>query len=580
MNTIPKSALLLFLLIFCSTSAHAQFLSQISSTSTVVSNDVALDSAGNAYVTGGFIGDANFRDTTTVFTLSSLGLKDIFIAKYNPQGRPLWGFSIGGVAGGPGLDDEGVSIAVSPAGNLFVTGYFQGTADFDPGSGVGEATSQGFRDVFIASYTSDGDFRWVQSFGGTADDIGQGVGLEGDDAVLLTGFFRETATLSSDTGGANAVTSAGQEDGYLISLNANGALNWIFSYGDISVDKGRQVETDGSGNVYLTGVFSRNADFDPSGDTTTLSSLAGGQDGVLASYDNAGALRWAIPLGSELIDSPEGLAVDPAGDVFITGHFTGTLDFDPLNNTPNEFVSIGRDIYIASYSEAGAMRWATVMGSGFAEGSDVSVNNSGNIIMTGFFSGEVFPDAQSTLRLTSNGEQDILLASYTSNGTFQWGHAIGGALAEVPQGVAIGADGSAFLTGYFEDLVDFNPSADTLEALSSGAFDGFLARYASDGSFAVSSENEYDVADAEIAFNVFPNPTANRLSVVLQNHNGGDVKVEILDTLGRRVHRLKRTVPINTTHTLSLDVSEYPAGLYFIRVTNRTTRVSSFAVVR
>ena len=96
------------------------------------------------------------------YSLTSLGLKDIFVAKYDPQGRPLWAFSIGGIDGGPGIDDEGVSIAV----------YF-------------------------------------------------------------TGFFRETATLSSDNGGADAVVSAGEEDGYLISMDQNADLNWIFRYGDI-----------------------------------------------------------------------------------------------------------------------------------------------------------------------------------------------------------------------------------------------------------------------------------------------------------------------------------------------------------
>ena len=568
----------IFLLFF--NTSHAQYLAQISSTATVVSNDVAHDASGNAYSTGGFIGEADFRDTVgSFFSISSLGLKDIFIAKYDVQGRPAWGFSIGGIAGGPGIDDEGTAIAVSPAGHIFVTGYFQGTADFDPGAGTAELTSQGFRDVFLASYTSDGEFRWAQSFGGSADDRGQDVTISGNEAVYFTGLFRETAQLSSDSNGSNTATSGGEEDGYLLAMDQNAGFNWLFSYGGVSIDKGNQVGTDEAGNVYLLGVFSRNAEFDPGSGSTMFSSLAGSQDGVLATYTPSGDLRWAIPIGGGQLDGTNGLAVDPAGNTFITGHFLGIVDFNPTGS-PQEIVSTGRDLYIASYNPTGGLSWIHPMGSGFAEGIDIARNNAGNILVTGFFNDNIFPNPASTEQLTSNGEQDILLASYQPDGTFRWAQAIGGTFSEVPSGVSLSDSDDTFLTGHFEDGVDFNTGSGTLLAFSAGSFDGFLVRYGPNGVFSVANEDHPFLNPDDFKLETFPNPVVNRLEVHLTSGQDGQVHLELLDILGRQIRTEKASVVNGSKTTLNMDVSDLPAGLYFIRAVAQSTRFVSITVLR
>ncbi len=540
-----------------------------------MSNDVAVDNAGNTYVTGGFIGTANFGGATPAFSLTSMGLKDIFIAKYDASGKPLWGFSIGGIAAGPGIDDEGISIAVSPAGNLFVTGYFQGTADFDPGSGVAEITSQGFRDVFLASYASDGTFRWVEGFGGTADDRGQDVSAKSNTDVYFTGFFRETASFST---GNDALTSAGEEDGYLISMNQSGGLTWLLGYGDISVDRGNRVATDGAGNVYHLGIFSRDVDFDPGADSALLSSLNGSQDGVLSSYAADGSFNWAIPIGGPQLDGVAGLAVNGAGNIFITGFFIGTVDFDP-QNAPQEVMSIGRDQYIAAYTSAGALSWVHPFGNGFAQGSDIALDDAGNVLVTGFFAGDVLPDPVSALTLSSVGGQDMLLASYQPNGTFRWAHAIGGLLTEIPTGLASGGTGNVYLTGFFEDEVDFDPSANSLLAQSAGEYDGFLAQYGADGSFAVANEEPLSIQH-DFPLEVFPNPAINSTSLHLTSPIDGRVTVEVVDVLGRQVQSIETHFTRGTTTNLALDIANLPAGLYFVHIKdNQTTSILKTASV-
>lgn len=568
------------LLLSLTTLANAQYLSQIESFSTVVSNDVAIDAAGNAYVTGSISGSTEFLSpgsTTAAFTLQSLGLKDIFVAKYDENGAPVWGFSIGGIAAGPGLDDEGLAIAVSPAGNVFVTGYFQGTADFDPGAGVAEVTSNGFRDVFMASYTTDGELRWAQGFGGTADDRGQDVGIHNTTSVFFTGFFRETASLSSDPNGTNALTSTGDEDGYLISMDPDAGLNWIYRYGNVSVDKGNRVAADEAGNVYMLGVFSREANFDPTGTADALASLNGSQDGVLASYTPTGAFRWAIPIGGAQLDGATGLAVDATGNTYLTGFFIGTVDFAPLNG-PQEITSTGRDQYIASYTPEGSLSWVHPLGTGFSQGSDIAINSNGDLVVSGFFAGEVFPNPLSTLRLVSNGEQDLLLASYDNNGIFRWASAIGGPFTEVPTGVAINQAGDTFLTGYFQDEVDFDPGAETLLLSSAGSFDGFVARFAPNGSISVSSEAEQPVASA--ALGLYPNPAANRVTLrITPGHTGPDT-IEIVDLLGRVVYRRGYTKWAGTPQQIEVALTHLPTGMYIVKLPGEAVKTQQLTIVR
>ena len=110
----------------------AQYLTTVFGESTILSHDVAVDGNGSAYITGSFIGTADFESLSGSIPIESLGLKDIFVAKYDVAGTMEWSFGIGGVAGGPGVDDEGHAIPSDRIGAVCVAGYFQGTADLTP----------------------------------------------------------------------------------------------------------------------------------------------------------------------------------------------------------------------------------------------------------------------------------------------------------------------------------------------------------------------------------------------------------------------------------------------------------------
>ena len=551
--------------------AGGQYLRVITGTSTVVGQDVAVDAADNVYVTGGFGGNAIFDAAGA--SLASVGLKDVFLASYDAAGALRWHFGVGGVLGGPGLDDEGMAVSVSPAGDVYVAGYFRGEADFDPGPGEARLMSAGFRDAFVASYTAEGAFRWARRFGGAADDMALGIHAGDDEAVYVTGLFRGEATL--EPGGGDAVASQGQEDGFLVALGHDGALRWIIPYGGPSVDAGRDVGADADGNVYLLGHFSGRVDFARNSTAGDIDSLNDSQDAVLASYTPDGGFRWAFPLGGPQADGGLGLAVDAAGNGYVTGHFVGRMDFDPDDFNEFELTSAGAsDLYLARYTAAGGFVWARQAGSGFARGADVAVSPAGPVYVTGFFSGTIFPDPQSTFSLTSIDEQDVILASYDPAGAFRWAGGIGGSFAEFGTGVAANAAGQVFLTGFFESDTDFDPGEGALVRTSGGDVDAFVVRYEVDGTLAVSVEPA--PAAPESFMDVYPNPAWDRIHVVLPRPNADVQRLELVDALGRRVRVVDGLA--GRAATVTLDVHDLPAGVYVVRII-RQAGVASRSVV-
>ena len=278
---------------------------------TDVGMGVALDGAGNAFVTGYFEQSADFGGGALV----SAGVKDVFLVKYSSTGAHVWSKRIGGTG-----YDLGEAVAVDGSGNVVVAGYFQGTID----CGGGPLTSAGLGDMFVAKYSATGQHLWSKRFGGTGDDYVHGIAVDGSGDVFLTGQFTNTI----DFGGP-ALTSAGYEDIFLAKISgASGGYLWSKRFGSATrTDAGYGVAVDGSGNVAITGFFAYGVDF--GGGTL----IAQDSDIFVAKYDPAGTYissrRYGDPAGSP---SPTGqfgdaIAMSSGGNVFITGHYLGTLDF-------------------------------------------------------------------------------------------------------------------------------------------------------------------------------------------------------------------------------------------------------------
>jgi Secretion system C-terminal sorting domain/Beta-propeller repeat len=304
-------------------------------------NSIVLDGSGNVYITGYFLGIANFNLGTGTNILTSSGGMDIFISKLDTAGNFLWVKSMGGTSG-----DRSNSIALDGSGNVYTTGSFQGTADFDPGAGTSNLTSTGSNpDIFISKLDTAGNFLWAKSIGGTQIDEGISIVVDGSGNVYTTGLFR--GAVDFDPGvGTNNLTSAGDRDIFVSKLDAAGNFLWAKSMGGTSIDIGSSIAVDGSGNGYITGLFFGTVDFDPGMGTSNLTSAGGSGDIFISKLDAAGNFLWAKNIGGTSFDGANSITLDGSGNVYLTGAFSGTVDFDLGVGTSN-LTGLGNgDIFI------------------------------------------------------------------------------------------------------------------------------------------------------------------------------------------------------------------------------------------
>jgi len=227
-----------------------QWVNTYGGASSDIGYGITIDSSGNSYITGYFKATVDFG----AGNVTSAGSDDIFVLKLNSSGTFQWVSTFGDTS-----FDVGRGIAVDSSGNSYITGYFGGTVDF----GAGNVTSAGSDDIFVLKLNSSGTFQWVNTYGGASSDIGQGIAVDSSGNSYITGYFGGTV----DFGGGD-VTSAGGYDIFVLKLNSSGTFQWVSTFGGTSVDRGEAITIDSSGNSYITGYFQATVDFG-GGDVTS-----------------------------------------------------------------------------------------------------------------------------------------------------------------------------------------------------------------------------------------------------------------------------------------------------------------------
>jgi hypothetical protein len=384
---------------------------------------IFVDPSGNVYTTGYYQGTVNF-DPAGAGTAerTSIGSADIFISKLNSTGDFVGAWTMGGTA-----DDYGFGIFVDPSGNIYTTGYFRNTVDFDPSGGSFPLISEGNEDIFISKLNSDGSFGWARSIGGGTADVGLGISLYSSGNIYITGYFQGTVIYNPGSG-VTGLTSVGSYDIFVLKLDSSGTLAWAKRMGGVSDDRGQAVSVDASGNVYTTGWFNGTADFDPSDVSTFYLVSSGGAsdaDIFVSKLNSSGSFVWAKRMGgAPSADVGYGIFADASGNVYTTGVFSGTSDFDPGGATTYNLVSAGgADIFISKLDSSGSFVWAKRMGDVSDDyGYDIFVDASGAVYTTGYFQGTAdFDPGSGTHNLTSAGSFDIFVSKLAGRDrTFPW----------------------------------------------------------------------------------------------------------------------------------------------------------------
>ena len=459
-------------------------------------DSVAADSSGNVVATGSFEGTADFDPGSGTTNLTSGGSRDIYVTKLDSSGELAWARQMGGVSSA-----SGHSVALDSSGNVYVAGRFRGTADFDPGSGTQNLTSNGGEDGFVVKLDSNGDFVWAKSFGGAQTDVARGVAVDSAGNVYVNGYFRSTADFDPGAGTQNK-TAAGSDDIYLLKLNADGDFVSVAQFGSTGYDQPSSIAVDSSDNVLLFGNTRGTIDLDPGAGTANFSPSNG--DFFIVKLDSNGVYTWSAGFTGASYgyasESGEALATDSSGNVYATGYYNGTVDFDPGAGTANMTATGNPDVFVLKLNSSGTLLWAKSLGgSNAAYGRSIDVDSSGNVYTTGNFDGTAdFDPGSGTENLSSaggSGDNDVFVSKLNSSGEFVWAKSFVGTNAgcdpmdwmcsnnyEVGYSIAIDGSSNVYAAGYFIETVDFDPGSGTEYLTSAGSGDAFIVKMNSAGS--------------------------------------------------------------------------------------------------
>ncbi|MBU1821313.1 MAG: SBBP repeat-containing protein [Bacteroidetes bacterium] len=427
-----------------------------------VSQSIATDNEGNVYITGTYNGQVTFGSVT----LPTTGGGDIFIIKYNRMGVVQWARSAGTFRPESGLD-----IAVDSQGNVYVTGFFNGSINFGHiwlTAPVAQTGSVFFGEAFVAKYNTNGEVQWAHRAGGTGVDQGESIALDRDGNVFVTGSFQETASFGSAT-----LTATNGSDMFIVKYNTNGEVLWVKKVDGSSHASGKGIATDGSGNVYVTGEFKSAVSLDGE----SLGS-GGDSDVLLAKLNKDGALQWIRSAGGVEGDFSSGIAADESGNVSITGIFRSNATFAGVTLTNNGVY----DIFVAHYSTSGTLQWAKGFGGRQHDlAGDITTGKDGSVYVAGSFRESVTVGNQTfktkeTGNATDNISTDLILIKFDKDGTPLWVKQEGGDgfdSNEFVLGITYSSMNELYIIGHFYGT----PILSGTTLISAGQNDIFVAKY-------------------------------------------------------------------------------------------------------
>ncbi len=415
-----------------------------------------VDSKGNSYTCGYFTGSRTIGNTT----LLSYGGRDMYIAKYDPEGTPLWVHHAGSAT-----SDEATGLTLDAEGNVYVCGYFTGSAVFDNGFTL---TSSGLEDIFIAKYDNSGTITWAKSFGSANSEKAAAMTIDRNDNVFFCGSH-----IGIDFGNGFRLLSRGGSDGFVAKITSEGGVTWAKSIGGGYEDKIRSIATDKKGMVYISG--NGGGDFgsiiyfeDEWRLDLESSDIKSSGHGFLAKFNNQdGRCLWAKKSESDFI------AIDSLSNLYTCGNFSYTIDLGNgvILDSDNPF---GTNDFIARYDSDGKALWASMIkGAGNPlELTAIAATSAGSIYVCGKLEEYATLDFGNGVGLTSEGRNDIFLAHYTAGGTARWVEVMkGGSYVAAASSLAIDPLENAYLAGIYERNIRFG----TVGLAGPGTF---LAKYA------------------------------------------------------------------------------------------------------
>ncbi len=400
--------------------------------------DVCNDAAGNVYSTGYFTNSASFD--SYMVTSASSGIPDGYVYKTNSAGQMQWITKFGGVG-----SDRGLSIRVDGAGNTYITGYYYSTATFGTFT---LASVSGSQDIFIAKLGPSGNFLWVRSAGGSQVDIPSNIAIDNAGDVIVTGSFQGIATFGTNTFTSQITpsTTINSYDAFTVKYSNSGNYLWCKTGSGKFTDRGMDIITDASNDIYVCGQFSDTVMFDVLHTNAIMNAV------FLIKYSSTGNEIW-FRKASASSSIAYALAINSTNDIFMAGDFTGTMGF---YGTINNFLSgtYANKMYLAKYDKNGTYIWGVANSSqNYLSARNLALDNAGDAYIIGEYGCTLteFADVTDKGLFNSIGYADIFVVKHSgATGVRSWMRNLGGPAKDEAHGITLPSINNPIIAGSYE----------------------------------------------------------------------------------------------------------------------------------
>ncbi len=500
---------------------------------------IATDGQGNSVVIGSFYSMTAF-DTVT---LNSQG-RDLFVARYNSDGKLLWAQRFGGPS-----DEFGNGVALDGKGNIYIVGSFTNKMQI----GKDTLVSAGDHDAFIAKLTPDGVVQWARRGGGVNSDFAMSVAVDKDGNAFVAGYFRDTSTFGT------TVLSPWRRSlltMFFAKYDKNGKCEWAKPIGGSNYQSqfdGVSIDVDGSGNAYLGGCIRGEAYIDQ----LSLTSK-GMTDLFLAKFSPNGKVLWAKNAGA-----PNGIAMIKAlkhtnDHIAISGYYINDIAFDPKTTLSSQLGF--SDLFVASYNDDGAFEWVTnSKGRGAKIGEALTADSKGNLYLTGNFNDSLNFGNE---KLSSDGRQSLFVASFDPQGAFRFSKQSGRGGVIFSRAIGLDKDDNIYIAGGYSDTASFGKVPLHAPVTTQ---DMFVTKLASETNWTIKKVSDEPPATNEM-LSCDLNVKSSSLKIKFTVSGSQFVTLAFNDILGNISESFVEQELTTGTYELILNLKKFPKQEYYCRL--------------
>lgn len=494
------------------------------------SNSIAVDASGNVYTTGYFTGVADLDPGVGVYNLSTTSTNAVFVSKLDATGNFLWAKQLSGLSTVSTSMQFNPSLTLDTLGNVFVR-----------------------NNDSISKISTIGNLLWTKSTGGVSSALTTDV----NGNVIVTGFFQGLVDFNSSTAIDTLRASGSVGFGgnlFMLKLDVNGNFIWVKKGALLRICS--CITTDVLGNIY-----------------TIINEFPSSSNLYYEKSDPSGNIIWSRFITSNGSVSGNSMCVDAVSNIYITGSFAVSADFNPYTLSTNGGGAANLDVFISKFDALGNVIWARSLGGNNQDyGKSINLDAANNIYTIGTFKGAAYYQppvgAFLTVASSSNGNpnnQDVFIAKFGNNGNFIGAESFGGPSSDDGISMVLDAVGNMYITGNYAYTCDFDPSSATYTITSQAvSVDAFVLKLG----YNVIGVQELSKNNTLI---IYPNP--NNGVVTIKTSSEGSY--QLINTLGQTI----KSFQLNTDNNFTVTIDELPQGIYTLVGKENNQTVSQKIIV-